>query len=182
MRKGFTIGLLAILTLFASCGTRQDEPSPAFVTSYILISTSFDNNKGIQQKFIDKASESLNAIKYDRTVVIDTKTLSVLLDSAISANHERLLSISGADSVDEEIKDYKQKALAYTNFLNGLYNNEFKEYMKLVDTKDADRFEKSSKLLIQPLQELKQLGQIYSDAGTAIQNKYGLQMINEPPK
>ena len=179
MKHTTLITLIAGLTFLVSCAPKKDKSE--VIKSYDLIYSSFIYSKDAQQKFIDKTVESLNTIKNDKNASVDTKKLAVLLDGAKMANNSRLPIINRADEIDENIM-YKEKVLKYVNLLNSLYDKEFEDYIKILDTQTEDRFEKSSQMLLPRLTELDKVGNACTEAGQQIRSKYDIQVTDLSPK
>jgi hypothetical protein len=177
MKQAFFLFLTATITAFSSCSGTQDVEKVA--ESYGFIHSSFVFSKEAQQKFIDKAAEALNAVKYNKDAVIETKELNQLLDSARLANQSRLPMINAAEEMDDDIK-YKAKVSYYVTLLDTLYNNQFKDFIKILDSKSEDRFDRSSQLLLAPLKELDKAGKACSEAGEQIRSKYEIQVVYNP--
>lgn len=175
MKKINLIIFFLVGILFFSCKESQDLGKVA--ESYGYIHSSFAFTEKIQQKFLDKSTEALRKIIADKNVVIDTKELSILLDSAKLANQNRLPLINQADEIDQDIK-YKEKVLRYVNFLDTLYNNEFKEFIQILAIEGENRGENISKLLTPKMLKLEELGKACNLAGEEIRSKYNIEVTN----
>lgn len=166
-------------TLFYSCNskggsTNSQEDISKIAESYALIHASFRLLNKVQNNFFGKAADILEQIKYDKKAIADTRELEALLDSAKEANETQISIITVTGEPDPEIK-YKEKALRYVNLLKGLYDNEFPQFITVLNSNIEDRYEKSRSVLYAKMKEMSNAMHDCSDAENQLREKYNLQ-------
>jgi hypothetical protein len=168
------ITAIATLTLF-SC--KQNTDASTVEEAYKRMYYSFVYTKNAQQKFIDTAAECINTRIRDTNASIDTKRLTVLLDSARIANQSRLPIINSTEEIDDDIK-YKARVLKYINLLDTLYNNEFVDYINSLESKSAIRLNRTVEVLYPRLEKLQEIGEAVSISGEQIRTKYKIKFVD----
>jgi hypothetical protein len=169
MRK-LVISVLFIGTLFTSCGQNRIETIQARAY-YDSINFQINANRDLQQSLIDKATVAILTIKKDNTATIDTKSLQQLLDSAKKKNISRQHNIEKITEVDDDI-NYKGKVLDYVQHFNNFYDNEFKDFLVILNDKQQDRFTKGAALLMPKLKLIKEKEIEFKNAQEAFKSKY----------
>jgi len=164
--------VIVVLPFLCSCASTKDRLN--VTESYSLISSSFQLSKDSRQKFIEKGSASLDIVKNDASAKVDTRELSILLDSSKAANQKSMAMINLAADINPV--RYKEKALRYINLLNKLYNREFRKYIDVLAIQSDDRYERAYKLLISRQEELNHLAKRFTDAAAEVKEEYRLQL------
>jgi hypothetical protein len=157
--------------VLSSCG--EEHKTDIFLARSYFDSVKNEINAGkkMQQKLINETTQILLSIKEDSAFIVDTKSFQALLDSAKKANLETRQNIAKITEIDPQI-NYKGKVLEYMNQFNGLYDNEFKEFVVLLDQKLEGRFEKLATLMASKLRSLKERETELENAKVAFNNKY----------
>jgi hypothetical protein len=167
------IAIVSSFLLLISC--TPDDKSLDITQSYEFIYSSFQLSKNAQEKFMESCSKFLDSIKFNEAAKVDTKRLTVLLDSAKYTNQNSLYFISLTKEID--IMKYKSIAIKYINLLNSLYSNEFKEFIHILNTQSNDRYIKADQLLTSQQPELKKLSDEFRGAAKVVEEKYHIQNI-----
>jgi len=149
-----TLFFISLLIFLSSCGQTSKDSRKAF-EFYDLVNKQIALGKPEQQKFIDKMTASLLAVRDDKNAVINTKELQSLFDSAKKINFERQNNLEKISEFDSEI-NYKSVTMEYFKSYNGLYQDEMPKAISIFGEKSEDRFERVGKLLIPKLQITKQ--------------------------
>lgn len=152
MRNSTSLTLLLLIS-FSSCGQTKADPKKAF-EFYDAVNIQIALNKPTQQKFIDKMTMAILAVKENSAAAIDTKELLSLLKYSASKNLEREKNIENLVEVDDDI-NFKKKTLDYVKTFNDAYQNEFLVVIQIfADAKD-NKFERAKDLLFSKLQLIK---------------------------
>lgn len=174
MRVLFILLVSSLGIIFNNCKTKDEKKDITEVAkSYGLIYTAFVTTKQVQNRFFGKATDLLGQVKYNNDVVIDTKELELLLDSATKANETQIGLINLAEEPDQSIR-YKEKALRYIMMLKELYNNQFPQLITIFNSKEGNRFERSQKLILAKMSEMSKAMYECHDAGVELVEKYDI--------
>jgi len=174
IRYRYLVVVISVFSLLISC-LPNDNKDLDITQSYEFIYSSFQLSKNAEDKFKENSSMFLDSIKLNEAATLDTKRLTILLDSARSTNQNSLYFIGLAKGID--IKNYQSTALKYIKLLNNLDNNEYKEFIHSLNTPSNDRYIKAQQLLSAKQPELKKLRDEFRDAAHAVEDKYHIQSI-----
>jgi hypothetical protein len=107
---------------------------------------SIETTKKAQQDFLDNLAKDVLLVKDNNDVVIDTKELSQLMDSAKKYINRRITGINNLEEQDKEI-DLKNKSLKYSLLLKSGYENEFKTCLEIMKKVQENKYNTLSELV-----------------------------------
>lgn len=168
--------LFCSLMLVASCSQKPD--TNAVLDFYGKMQAAMLFYKDEQQNFINKTTDAINDLQYDR--VVDTKTLRLLLDTAKMAMQSRRETVDTLKEIDEEI-GYKQKMINYIDTFSSAYNHEFPDFITMLES-DKPKGEKVVYLtekLKSKLLRIQECETEVKNAKEAMLSKYKLDGVDE---
>ena len=165
-----TLVFISLLVFLTSCGQTKLDSKKAF-EFYAVINKQIALGRPDQQKFIDKLTSSLLAVKDNKDIVIDTKVLQTLFDLAKSKNYERQINLEKIAEFDNDI-NYKTLTMDYFKSFNGLYEVEIPKAILIFGEKSEDRFERLGSLLMPKLKMTKQKELLLKQGQKDFEEKY----------
>lgn len=144
---------LSLFIFLCSCGQTKVDTKKAF-DFYDAVNAQISLNRPAQQKFIDKLTIAILAVKENNNAAIDTKELLILLEYSKSKNIEREKNIEGLVEFDNDI-NFKSKTLDYVKAFNHAYQYEFPKIIEIFADNKDNRFERAKDLLFPKLQLIK---------------------------
>lgn len=168
--RNITLILSLLLIFLSSCGQTKEDNKKAF-EFFNLVNKQIALGKPEQQKFIDKITSSLLAIKDNKTSAINTKELQSLFDQAKAINIERQSKLEKIAEIDKNI-NYKDVTMEYFKSYNGLYQIEMSRIILVFGERSEDRFDRIKDLLIPKLQIIKQKELSLKQAQKDFKTKY----------
>jgi len=154
-----------------SCKEKKDITE--IQKSYIIIRSAIGHANQIQDSFFVEAVQRLGEVKYNVDAVVDTKELQILLDRAKASNETEINIIANTKEPDEEIK-YKEKAIQFVKLLNAIYNDEFSEFISILNSKPENRFDSCQVLLYEKMRAMSKAMHDCADASASIRKKYDI--------
>lgn len=169
--QNFLLAAIISGIVLSSCGGEHK-------TDIFLARSYFDSikhelaiGKKIQQKLIDESTSVLLSIKADTAFTVDIQSFQALVDSAKIANGATQQNIEKITEIDPQI-NYKAKVLEYLKLFESFYENEYKEFVVVVNQKREDRFEKATRLMLSKLKTIKEHETGLENAKADFNNKY----------
>lgn len=149
-----TLVFASLLIFLSSYGQTNKDRKKAF-NFYSLINKQIDFANQDQQKFIDKLTSSLLAVRDNKNALINTRELESLFDVAKAKNIERQNNLDKIVEFDKDL-NFKDIVMEYFNSYNALYEDEIPKAILIYGEKSEDRFERIGNLLIPKLGIIKQ--------------------------
>jgi hypothetical protein len=169
--QNFLLAVIISGIVLSSCGGEHKTDIFLARSYFDSIKNELNAGKKMQQKLIDETTSIVLSIKDDSAFTVDINSFQALVDSAKKANRETLQNIAKITEIDPEI-NYKAKVMEYLTMFKSLYENEYKEFVVVVNQKGEDRFEKSTKVILSKLQAIKEHETGLENAKAAFNNKY----------
>ena len=171
MQRIILLTYFLAIACFFCCNEKKDTSE--IIASYKTIRTALVDADDVQDSFFVKATQLLSQINDNKYATVDTKELKILLDSSITANDNETKIIYSVKEPDNKIK-YREKSLTFVNLLNDLYQNQFKQFISILESKSGDRFEKSRAILYEKLLVWKQAKDDWKEANQEMRDKYSI--------
>jgi hypothetical protein len=174
----YIIFSLCFIILLSSCVSENKAKKADAATFYATIQSALIFYHDEQQEFIDQSTRAIHEIRSG--IRPDTKELRALLDSAVDGNRSRYNMVVNATEVDPEI-GYKEKMIDYINVFNSAYNNEFKEFITMLesDISMKEREKHMEQQLKPKLLLIKEKEMAVREAKEQMLRKYDLYEVND---